>query len=183
MVSLITEYIDIWTAARTQKTNGGRGRGKNSNGQSAHGIKKLRELILELAVRGKLVPQDPNDEPASVLLEKIAKEKERLIKEGKIKKQKPLSEITEDEKPFKLPVGWEWTRLGDVSNYGIIDKAEPGDVDEDTWVLELEDVEKETSKLLQKVRFADRPSQRLRQYNPSVPEACNEVPLLYLVCK
>ena len=53
-------------------------------------------------------------------------------------------------------MGWLWTRLGDVTNYGISDKAEPGAVDEDTWVLELEDVEKETSKLLQKVRFADR---------------------------
>ena len=63
-------------------------------------------------MRGKLVPQDPNDEPASVLLEKIAKEKARLIKEGKIKKQKPLPEISEDEKPFELPNGWEWARSG-----------------------------------------------------------------------
>ena len=98
MLNLITEHMDIWTAAQTQKANGGRGRGNNSNGQSPHGIKKLRELILELAVRGKLVPQDPNDEPASVLLEKITKEKARLIKEGKIKKQKKLPEISEDEK-------------------------------------------------------------------------------------
>ena len=112
MFSLITEHLDIWTAAQTQRTNGGRGRGKNSNGQSPHGIKKLRELILELAVRGKLVPQDPNDEPASVLLEKIAKEKARLIKEGKIKKQKKLPEISEDGKPFELPGIWEWVRLG-----------------------------------------------------------------------
>lgn len=156
MVSLITEHIDIWTAAQTQKTNGGKGRGKNSNGQSPHGIKKLRELILELAVRGKLMPQDPSDEPARALLENISKEKARLIKEGKIKKQKLLPEIGEDEKPFDLPVDWEWARLGDVTNYGISDKAEPNLVDEDTWVLELEDVEKETSKLLQKVRFADR---------------------------
>ena len=115
MVNLITEHMDIWTAAQTQKTNGGRGRGNHSNVQSLHGIKKLRELILELAVRGKLVPQDPNDEPASVLLKKIAKEKARLIKEGKIKKQKPLPKISEDEKPFELPVGWEWTRLGSIS--------------------------------------------------------------------
>jgi len=114
MVKLITEHIDIWTAAQTQKTNGGRGRGKNSNGQSPHGIKKLRELILELAVRGKLVAQDPNDVPASVLLEKIAKEKARLIKEGKIKKQEPLPEIGEDEKPFELPKGWEWVKLGNL---------------------------------------------------------------------
>ncbi len=115
MVNLITEHIDIWTAAQTQKTNGGRGRGKNSNGQSPHGIKKLRELILELAVRGKLVPQNPNDEPASALIEKIAEEKARLIKEGKIKKQKPLPPIIEDEIPYKLPQGWEWDRLGNLT--------------------------------------------------------------------
>jgi len=109
--------MGIWTAAQTPKTNGGRGRGKNSNGQNSHGIKKLRELILELAVRGKLVPQDPNDEPASVLLEKIAKKKKRLIKEGKVKKQKPLPAIQEDEKPFELPQGWAWVRLPEISTY------------------------------------------------------------------
>ena len=122
MVNLITEHMDIWTAAQTPKVNGGRGRGKTANVQSPHGIKKLRELILELAVRGKLVPQDPNDEPASVLIEKIAKKKARLIKEQKIKKQKPSSEITDDERPFELPEGWEWTRFGNIS-YQITDGA------------------------------------------------------------
>lgn len=116
IVNLITEHIDIWTAPQTLKVNGGRGRGKNSNGQSPHGINKLRELILELAVRGNLVAQDPNDVPASVLLEKIAEEKAQLIKKGIIKKQKPLPEISEDEKPFELPEGWEWVRLGEVGN-------------------------------------------------------------------
>lgn len=105
--------MDVWSAAQTPKVNGGRGRGKNSNGKTPHGIKKLRELMLELAVSGKLVPQDAEDEPASVLLEKIAKEKERLIKEGKIKKQKKFPEISEDEKPFELPEGWEWVRFTD----------------------------------------------------------------------
>ena len=116
MVNLITEHMDIWTGAREPQKNGGRGRGKKSNGQTLYGIKKLRELILELAVRGKLVPQDPDDEPASVLLDKIAKEKARLIKEGKIKKQKKLAEISEDEKPFERPSGWEWARLGETFN-------------------------------------------------------------------
>ena len=114
---LIIEHMDIWTSAQMPKANGGRGRASSSNGQSHYGIKKLRELILELAVRGKLVPQDPKDEPASVLLEKIAKEKKRLIKEGKIKKQKLFPEIMDDEKPYKLPEGWEWARLQDVSKY------------------------------------------------------------------
>ena len=77
-------------------------------------IDHLKQTILQLAVMGKLVPQDPNDEPASVLLARIAKEKTRLIKEGKIKKQKPLPEITDEEKPFELPVGWEWVRLRNI---------------------------------------------------------------------
>ncbi|WP_338935221.1 restriction endonuclease subunit S [Lactobacillus helveticus] len=77
----------------------------------------LREKILDLAMRGKLVPQDPNDEPASVLLEKIKAEKAELIKEKKIKKTKPLPPITDDEKPFDIPDSWEWVRLGDVNFY------------------------------------------------------------------
>jgi type I restriction enzyme S subunit len=75
------------------------------------GVARLRELILTLAVQGKLVPQDPSDEPASELLKKIRAEKGRLIAEGKIKRDKPLAEIGEDEKPFELPLGWEWARL------------------------------------------------------------------------
>ena len=75
------------------------------------GVARLRELILTLAVQGKLVPQDPADEPASRLLQKIRAEKDRLIAEGKIKKGKLLAAITDEEKPFELPVGWEWVRL------------------------------------------------------------------------
>lgn len=109
---LITDHIDIWSSALQTRSTAGRG----SNGKiDLYGIKKLRELILELAVRGKLVPQDPNDEPASELLKRIAAEKAELVKLGKIKKQKPLPEISEDEKPFELPKGWEWVRLGDVA--------------------------------------------------------------------
>ncbi|TNH70397.1 restriction endonuclease subunit S, partial [Aeromonas veronii] len=70
---------------------------------------------LELAVRGKLVPQDPSDEPASVLLERIAAEKTRLVKEGKIKKPKALPEIGEEEKPFELPDGWVWSMLAEIA--------------------------------------------------------------------
>ena len=79
----------------------------------------LRDRILDLAMRGKLVPQDPNDEPASVLLEKIKAEKAELVKEKKIKKSKPLPEITDDEKPFDIPDSWEWVRAIDItSNIG-----------------------------------------------------------------
>ena len=78
-------------------------------------VKALRETILQLAVMGKLVPQDPNDEPAAVLLQHIAAEKDRLIQEGKIKRQKPLPAIRDDEKPFELPTGWEWVRLASIA--------------------------------------------------------------------
>lgn len=76
--------------------------------------KKTREALLQEAIRGELVPQDENDEPASILLEKIKAEKERLIKEKVIKKQKELPPITDEEKPYDLPEGWEWVRLGDI---------------------------------------------------------------------
>ena len=76
------------------------------------GVAKLRELILTLAVQGKLVTQDPADEPAGVLLQKIRAEKDRLMAEGKSKRDKPLAVIAEEEKPFELPHGWEWVRLG-----------------------------------------------------------------------
>ena len=78
------------------------------------GVARLRELILTLAVQGKLVPQDAADELASVLLAKIGAEKDRLIAEGKIKLGKPLAEISEDDKSFALPTGWEWVRLANI---------------------------------------------------------------------
>ncbi|WP_064485019.1 restriction endonuclease subunit S [Xanthomonas arboricola] len=121
-----------------------------------NGIKKLRELILELAVRGKLVPQDPNDEPASELLKRIAEEKARLVAEGKIKKQKPLADINANGVPFEIPVTWEWARLGEITNFGITVKKE--EIPEDAWVLDLEDIEKDTSKLLQKACLKERNS-------------------------
>ncbi|EEW2210523.1 restriction endonuclease subunit S, partial [Escherichia coli] len=110
---LIVDHMETWTSALQTRSTAGRG---SSGKIDLYGIKKLRELILELAVRGKLVPQDPNDEPASELLKRIAAEKAELVKQGKIKKQKPLPEISEEEKPFELPEGWEWVRLGDFTN-------------------------------------------------------------------
>lgn len=92
----------------------------------------LREKILDLAMRGKLVNQDPNDEPANVLLEKIKAEKVELVKEGKIKKSKDLPEITEDEKPFDIPDSWEWVRLGDVL-LNTIGGGTPSKKNQDYW--------------------------------------------------
>jgi len=112
---LITENMEVWTLARQKKNGRGRGNGKKV---ALVGIKKLRELILELAVRGKLVPQDPMDEPAGVLLERIADEKARLVKKKKIKRQKKLPVIKGDEKLFDLPEGWQWVRLNDLGEWG-----------------------------------------------------------------
>ncbi|MCY1291396.1 Type I restriction modification DNA specificity domain protein [compost metagenome] len=81
-----------------------------------NGIKKLRELILELAVRGKLVPQDSRDEPANELLKRIDEEKARLVTAGTIKKQKQLAEIAPEEKPFEVPTNWEWVRVSAVGH-------------------------------------------------------------------
>lgn len=77
-------------------------------------IDALEQTLLQLAVRGLLVPQDPTDEPASALLQKIRAEKDRLITTGQIKRDKPLPPITDEEKPFELPMGWEWVRLSDL---------------------------------------------------------------------
>ncbi|AKG33125.1 restriction endonuclease subunit S [Salmonella enterica subsp. enterica serovar Lubbock] len=110
---LIVDHIDTWTTALQTRSTAGRG---SSGKIELYGIKKLRELILELAVRGKLVPQDPNDEPASELLKHIAAEKAELVKQGKIKKPKPLPEISEEEKPFELPAGWEWIKISEIGH-------------------------------------------------------------------
>lgn len=83
--------------------------------ETPDGIKKLRELILALAMQGKLVPQDPNDQPASERLKEIEAEKNKLIKEGKIKRQEPLPPIKPDEIPYEIPKGWEWVRIKDIT--------------------------------------------------------------------
>lgn len=120
------------------------------------GVAKLRELILTLAVQGKLVPQDAKDEPACELLKQIRADRDLQIAEGKAKRGKPLAELTEEEQPFAIPRTWCWVRLGDVTNYGSPVKA--GALLPDTWVLDMEDIEKSSGRLLQKLRFFDRPA-------------------------
>ncbi len=117
---LIAENIAIWSSAIQTKSAAGRGK---ANKQVLYGIKKLRELILELAVRGLLVPQDPNDKPASELLKKISAEKAGLLKDGKIKKPKALPSIDDDEVPFGLPDGWVWTRIAEIAQVGPRNEA------------------------------------------------------------
>lgn len=108
---LVTDHLDLWTAAIKRRSTAGRGSSKKIE---LYGVQKLRELILELAVRGLLLPQDPNDEPASELLKKITAEKAKLVKEGKIKKDKPPLAIAAVAKPFELPISWAWQHLADV---------------------------------------------------------------------
>lgn len=91
-----------------------------------YSIEQLKQTILQLAVMGKLVKQDFNDEPASELLKQIAEEKARLVKEGKIKKSKPLPKISDEEKPFGLPSGWVFSRWGNITHkIGDIDHKMP----------------------------------------------------------
>ena len=96
--------------------------------------KKLRQKILDLAIHGKLVPQDPNDEPAFVLLERIRAEKERLIKEGKIKRSKKSASDTphyENEVPFEVPESWEWCIIDDIAESNIGLTYKPSDISND----------------------------------------------------
>jgi type I restriction enzyme S subunit len=88
---------------------------------------QLKNAILQYAIQGKLVPQNPNDEPASVLLEKIRKERKALVKVGKIKKDKSIKPVTSEEIPFEIPESWEWVRLGEISaniHYGFTASAQ-----------------------------------------------------------
>tara|TARA_R110002110_G_scaffold213154_1_gene426250 strand:- start:2888 stop:4669 length:1782 start_codon:yes stop_codon:yes gene_type:complete len=111
-LELITEHLDLWTGAVKKKSSSGRG----SNGKvELTGVKMLRALILELAVRGKLVEQYPVDTSAEQLLEHIAELRKELIASKTIKNSNPLPTVTPDEAPSELPAGWAWTRLGSIA--------------------------------------------------------------------
>ena len=110
--------------------------------------KDLKNALLQEAVQGKLVPQIASEGNAKDLLEEIKKEKAKLIKEGKLKKEKPLPEIAEDEIPFDIPKNWCWCRLGEIVEFGKCENAEPNEINDEDWVLDLEDIEKDTGKIL-----------------------------------
>ncbi len=123
-------------------------------------VKELRQAILQLAVQGKLVPQDYKDEPAAELLQKIAAEKKKLIAAGKIKREKPLPPIRKEERPYELPEGWEWVRLGEIVDYGGTGKHfEAGSIPAGSWILDLKDIEKDTSQIVQRFTSTERNSQ------------------------
>ena len=126
--------------------------------------KQLKQKILDLAIRGKLVPQDPNDEPASILLERIRAEKEQLIAQGKLKKSK--SKISDkphyENVPFEIPETWKWCRLGEISNYGQTSHTDVNHIGKSDWILELEDIEKDSGRLIQKISRFERNSSGVR---------------------
>ena len=137
-------------------------------------IQFVKSKIIDLAIRGKLVPQDPSDEPASVLLERIRAEKEELIKQGKIKRDKKesvifrgednsyylrtgdLVESLEDWAFEELPDNWAVCCLGELCDYSNCINVDTGDISDSAWILDLEDIEKDTGVVLQKIRKADR---------------------------
>jgi len=120
-------------------------------------VPRLRRFVLNLAVRGKLVPQDADDEPASDLLKRIAVEKARLVKAGEIRK-KAAQNPKMVEPPHELPANWRWVALGTVFLYDAGAKREPKSLDPSLWLLELEDIEKETGRLVARISVADRES-------------------------
>ena len=139
-------------------------------------IQQTKFKILDLAIRGKLVPQDPNDEPASVLLERISTEKEELIKQGKIKRDKKesvifkgednsyylksgeLIESLENWQIDDLPESWDICCIGEVCDYGNCTNVDTESILDDAWVLDLEDIEKDTGKVIKKLIKAERNS-------------------------
>lgn len=118
---------------------------------------ELKNSILQLAIQGKLVEQRPEEGTAEKLFAQIQEEKQRLIAEKKIKKEKPLPEITEDEKPFEIPESWIWVRFGEISTYNHRkEKISANAITEDMWSLDLEDIEKESGKIINVCKASER---------------------------
>jgi len=111
----ITDHLDTWSSAIKVKSSAGRGGGKK---QEFYGTKKLRELVLELAVRGLLIPQEPDDELATILIKQLHSEKLRLIQDKSIRKRPSLPDVSDEEKFTHLPSGWEFVRLDVLGDWG-----------------------------------------------------------------
>ena len=118
---------------------------------------QLKASILQYAIQGKLVEQRPEEGTGEELYRQIQAEKQRLIKEGKIKKEKDLPEIAEYEIPFDLPDSWKWVKLGDCTGYAQTkEKMSPKDIMGDMWSLDLEDIQKDTGAILVKTKASER---------------------------
>ena len=114
----------------------------------------MKKSLLQEAIKGKLVEQRKEEGTGAELFEKIQKEKKKPVGEGKLKKQKALDEIKEEEIPFDIPENWKWVRLGEISDYNNVKtKIKPNEIPPDTWTLDLEDIEKDTGFIL-KMKFA-----------------------------
>ena len=120
-------------------------------------IPRLRRFILDLAVRGKLVEQDPEDEPAGELVKRMVAEKKRMVAAGEVKKNK-AEWVKVADLPFNLPDSWQWAALGNLFLYDAGIKREPKTLSPELWLLELEDVEKDTGRLLARITAAERES-------------------------
>lgn len=120
-------------------------------------LEQLKASILQYAIQGKLVEQRAEEGTAEELYQQIQAEKQRLIQEEKIKKEKPLAEIAEDEIPFDIPKSWKWVKLGDCTGYAQTKvKISPKDIRDDMWSLDLEDIQKETGAILVKTKASER---------------------------
>lgn len=118
---------------------------------------QLKSSILQYAIQGKLVEQRPEEGTGEELYQQIQTEKQRLVKEGKIKKEKPLPEIAENEIPFDIPESWKWVRLGDCTGYSQTKpKISPKDITDDMWSLDLEDIQKESGAILTRTTASER---------------------------
>lgn len=118
---------------------------------------QLKASILQYAIQGKLVEQRPEEGTGEELYQQIQAEKQRLIKEKKIKKEKTLAEITEGEIPFDIPDSWKWVKLGDCTGYAQTkEKVSPKDITGDMWSLDLEDIQKDTGAILVKTNASER---------------------------
>jgi len=120
------------------------------------GMARLRELVLQLAISARLTDRVADDISADALIERNRRRQKALVATRALKRQPDPREVAKGDQPWALPEGWAWTRLGYITNYGDAPKIEFESVDDDTWVLELEDIEKGTSKLLSKVLARDR---------------------------
>ena len=118
---------------------------------------QLKASILQYAIQGKLVEQRPEEGTGEELYQQVQAEKQRLIKEKKIKKEKTLAEITEGEIPFDIPDSWKWVKLGDCTGYAQTkEKVSPKEITGDMWSLDLEDVQKDTGAILVKTKASER---------------------------
>lgn len=118
---------------------------------------QLKASILQYAIQGKLVEQRPEEGTGEELYQQIQAEKQKLIKEKKIKKEKTLAEITEGEIPFDIPDSWKWVKLGDCTGYAQTkEKVSPKDITGDMWSLDLEDIQKDTGAILVKIKASER---------------------------